>query len=342
MGQPTFHAPIRIHGSAVLMGGAWVVQDGQTVSIEFTPASTGVDDLYLTYRILWGDDTESFMESVPIGRPYQVTHSYVHQGTFTIRVILLNSAGESSDPQGHFNSDSLVILKVLPTMALQRRPVKWSGLALPVDTVSRSTGAVLTAYPALETVLTAPARAGSTQIVVASAPSEVLGANVTIQQPGKFISVGIILSANGNVLTLDAALEADYDAYHASVEVKRHDLPRTASQEYAKPDKWLFPVITDRQLVKASLALLLSTRPFERVMRPELGCKLHELPFEPNDTRSQMLGRRYLLDAASPEARVALQDVIIRKQDAGFQLSVIGELAASPDEIFEEEIPLSQ
>lgn len=32
-----------------------------------------------------------------------------------------------------------------------------------------------------------------------------------------------------------------------------------------------------------ALALLLSTRPGERVMRPDYGCDLHRLAFEPND-----------------------------------------------------------
>jgi phage baseplate assembly protein W len=35
--------------------------------------------------------------------------------------------------------------------------------------------------------------------------------------------------------------------------------------------------------VRQALLLLLSTRPGERVMRPEYGCDLHQLVFEPND-----------------------------------------------------------
>lgn len=37
------------------------------------------------------------------------------------------------------------------------------------------------------------------------------------------------------------------------------------------------------QTVRQALLMLLSTRPGERVMRPEYGCDLHRLVFEPND-----------------------------------------------------------
>jgi uncharacterized protein len=37
------------------------------------------------------------------------------------------------------------------------------------------------------------------------------------------------------------------------------------------------------QTVRQALLLLLSTRPGERILRPEYGCDLHRLVFEPND-----------------------------------------------------------
>jgi len=41
--------------------------------------------------------------------------------------------------------------------------------------------------------------------------------------------------------------------------------------------------VQGEQTVRQALLLLLSTRPGERVMRPEYGCDLHRLVFEPND-----------------------------------------------------------
>lgn len=41
--------------------------------------------------------------------------------------------------------------------------------------------------------------------------------------------------------------------------------------------------VTGEAAVRQALVLLLSTRPGERVMRPDYGCDLHRLAFEPND-----------------------------------------------------------
>jgi phage baseplate assembly protein W len=41
--------------------------------------------------------------------------------------------------------------------------------------------------------------------------------------------------------------------------------------------------VSGEQTVRQALLLLLSTRPGERIMRPQYGCDLHRLVFEPND-----------------------------------------------------------
>jgi phage baseplate assembly protein W len=41
--------------------------------------------------------------------------------------------------------------------------------------------------------------------------------------------------------------------------------------------------VQGEQTVRQALLVLLSTRPGERIMRPEYGCDLHRLVFEPND-----------------------------------------------------------
>lgn len=42
-------------------------------------------------------------------------------------------------------------------------------------------------------------------------------------------------------------------------------------------------VVQGEETVRQALLMLLSTRPGERVLRPEYGCDLHRLVFEPND-----------------------------------------------------------
>lgn len=44
--------------------------------------------------------------------------------------------------------------------------------------------------------------------------------------------------------------------------------------------------VSGEQTVRQALLMLLSTRPGERVLRPEYGCDLHRLVFEPNDETS--------------------------------------------------------
>lgn len=59
--------------------------------------------------------------------------------------------------------------------------------------------------------------------------------------------------------------------------------------------------------VRQSLMLLLSTQPGERIMRPEFGCDLHRLVFEPNDETTAGLAIHYVRTAiARWEPRVEI------------------------------------
>lgn len=56
-------------------------------------------------------------------------------------------------------------------------------------------------------------------------------------------------------------------------------------------------MVEDREAVRQSLLLLLSTRPGERVMRPDYGCFLHRLVFSPNDDTTAGLAIHYVRSA---------------------------------------------
>ena len=65
--------------------------------------------------------------------------------------------------------------------------------------------------------------------------------------------------------------------------------------------------------VRQSILLLLSTRPGERVMRPDYGCNLHRLLFWPNDDTTAGLAMHYVRQAVERwEPRVQ-----ITRLDAG-------------------------
>lgn len=51
--------------------------------------------------------------------------------------------------------------------------------------------------------------------------------------------------------------------------------------------------------IRQSLRLLLATRPGERVERPEYGCDLDQLAFEPNDGAAAGLAMRLVADAVA-------------------------------------------
>ncbi len=53
-------------------------------------------------------------------------------------------------------------------------------------------------------------------------------------------------------------------------------------------------MVTDDAAIRQSLMILLSTIPGERVMRPDYGCPLHRLVFDPNDDTTAGLAIHYV------------------------------------------------
>lgn len=75
--------------------------------------------------------------------------------------------------------------------------------------------------------------------------------------------------------------------------------------------------------IRQSILLLLSTRPGERVMRPEYGCWLHRLVFAPNDANTAGLAIHYVGEALRRwEPRVEILHL-----DAGANLHGAGDEA---------------
>ena len=85
---------------------------------------------------------------------------------------------------------------------------------------------------------------------------------------------------------------------------------------------WSFPPKTDaqggialtndRSEIDQAIHIILSTSPGQRVMRPNFGCRLHELVFAPNDSETAADARRYVEEAIGmwePRIRVVKVDV---------------------------------
>ena len=64
--------------------------------------------------------------------------------------------------------------------------------------------------------------------------------------------------------------------------------------------------------VREGVFIVLSTRPGDRVMRPDFGCNLGSLVFAPNNTATANLARHYVEQALSRwEPRIILDEVIV-------------------------------
>ena len=72
--------------------------------------------------------------------------------------------------------------------------------------------------------------------------------------------------------------------------------------------------------IEQSIRIILSTRPGERVMRPNFGCGAHELIFEPRDAATMSLLQEYVLEALrmwEPRIQVLGVDVSVDDQPGG-------------------------
>jgi phage baseplate assembly protein W len=74
--------------------------------------------------------------------------------------------------------------------------------------------------------------------------------------------------------------------------------------------------------IRQAIMILLSTRPGERVMRPEYGCPLHRLAFEPNDAATAGLALHYIRAALTRwEPRI---DIVSLSAEPGGELDAEG------------------
>lgn len=83
---------------------------------------------------------------------------------------------------------------------------------------------------------------------------------------------------------------------------------------------WQFPPALDERgtialtgdddEIEQAIRIILSTAPGQRVMRPDFGCRIHELVFAPNDATTAGLAIRYVSEALGRwEPRITLRDV---------------------------------
>ena len=79
-------------------------------------------------------------------------------------------------------------------------------------------------------------------------------------------------------------------------------------------------LVSGERDIAQAIRVILETIPGERVMRPEFGCRLNELVFAPNNSRTAGLAERYVREALGrwePRIRVTSVTVEIDSQNEG-------------------------
>jgi len=89
---------------------------------------------------------------------------------------------------------------------------------------------------------------------------------------------------------------------------------------------WAFPprldhrgqiaVVDGPTEIEQAIRIILNTSPGQRVMRPEFGCRLHELVFAPNNSQTAGLAERYVREALGRwEPRIDLEKVEVASDE---------------------------
>ncbi|MBI9043733.1 MAG: GPW/gp25 family protein [Anaerolineaceae bacterium] len=85
-------------------------------------------------------------------------------------------------------------------------------------------------------------------------------------------------------------------------------------------------LITGSQDIEQSIRIILGTRPGERVMRPEFGCRAQELLFEPRSAATISMLQEYVLESLTFwEPRIEVQSVNVN-DDGNYDGSLIAEI----------------
>lgn len=91
---------------------------------------------------------------------------------------------------------------------------------------------------------------------------------------------------------------------------------RQISYPLALNDRNQITTVSGDAAIRQSIFVILHTVPGERVMRPQFGCKIHDLIFDPANYKTAILAERYVREALETwEPRIELVDVNAEPQN---------------------------
>lgn len=89
----------------------------------------------------------------------------------------------------------------------------------------------------------------------------------------------------------------------------------------------------DENEIEQAIRIILLTAPGERVMRPDFGCRIHELVFEPNNRATAVQAERYITEALSKwEPRIQVTQVEAKPEDCHLLVFITYAIKATHDE----------
>jgi len=85
--------------------------------------------------------------------------------------------------------------------------------------------------------------------------------------------------------------------------------------------------------IEQAIRIILLTAPGERVMRPDFGCRIHDLVFEPNNRATAVQAERYITEALGRwEPRIEVSQVEAKPEDAHLLIFITYTIKTTHDE----------
>lgn len=93
-------------------------------------------------------------------------------------------------------------------------------------------------------------------------------------------------------------------------------------------------MLTDEENeIEQAIRIIMLTAPGERVMRPEFGCRIHELVFEPNSRATAVQAERYIAEALGRwEPRITVTQVEAKPQASHLNVRIAYTIKTTDDE----------
>ena len=108
-----------------------------------------------------------------------------------------------------------------------------------------------------------------------------------------------------------------------------------------KKSKGYFTESSEIELIKSSIRMILGTHVGERVMNPEFGSRLKEVPFDPSDTATDILIEQYVVEAISRwEPRVEITSFDIERDNDQIRVKIFFDRLEVPVQSFDVEFIL--